>query len=85
MQESDADEGERDRDRRDDAVRMDSEEREERLDHLLEKLFADPAEREAGERHAELRRRKISIEMPADVLGEKRRAHCPPRPARRAG
>jgi hypothetical protein len=33
-------------------------------------LFADPAQGQAGEGNAKLRRRKIGVEMPADVLGE---------------
>ena len=70
VQESDADEGERDRNRRDKSVRMNVDQREERLQNMHEKLFADPAEREAGQRDAELRGRKIGVEMRAHVLDE---------------
>src|SRR2546421_3412448 len=40
------------------------------LEHVGEKLFADPAEGEAGQGHAELGRRKIGVEMSTDMLDE---------------
>ena len=70
VEKSDPNECERDRDGRDQRVRVDVHEREGRLKQADQKLFADPTEREAEERHAELRRGEVGIEMRADVLGE---------------
>ena len=53
-----------------------------RLEHSHQKLFADPAERETGQRDSELRRGKIGVEVRAHVLGENR-AKVPLRPPSR--
>ena len=53
-------------------MRMNTHQGKRRLEHGHQKLFADPAEREAGERDSELRRGKISVEVCAHVLGKNR-------------
>ncbi len=70
VEESDAKERQRDRDRGDQRMRMNSHERESRLKQVRQKLLADPAEGETGQRHTELRGGEISVEMPADMLDE---------------
>ena len=50
--------------------------RKKRLQNLHEKLFADPAEGEAGQRDTELRSRQVGVEMGAHVFDETR-LHIP--------
>src|ERR1017187_4972811 len=49
---------------------MNARQNEKRLKHFNQKLLADPAERETGECHAQLCRRKERIEMTADVFAQ---------------
>ena len=51
---------------------MNVHEGERRLKHGRQELLADPAEREARERNAELGRGKIGVEMRANMLRESR-------------
>ena len=57
-------------------MRMNVDQGECRLEHGHEKLFTDPAEREAGERDPKLRGGKVSVQVRAHVFG-KNRAQIP--------
>src|SRR5205085_5941029 len=72
----DTDECERDRNRCDQRVRMNVRQRKERFDQMRKKFFTEPTERQTRHSDAELRRRKISVEMRANIFC-KTRARVP--------
>src|SRR5437868_3494348 len=53
-------------------MRMNVRHREEWLNQMGEKFFADPTERQTRHRHAKLRRRKISVEMRTNIFRQTR-------------
>ena len=70
MEKRDANEREGDRNRGYNGVRMNAAECKKWLQHFREILFAEVPERETCQGDTELSRRKIGIEMSANVFGE---------------